>query len=224
MNEKFLKDEGADDAFVQAASVWQDLYALDLLASKGDYEAIHSRAAALDERLQKIVPKNALTRNIRIAALRQDHMWIVEASLRTGRSEEALSAAKAAVDHPMVTPTDEKTMVDSVVAQAQVRLGQSLIASGQRAEAQEVLSKAIAYYRSRQAKGAAATSYRQDFGRALYQEALAQGDDEAGRTRRRALLDEAQSVLAGLSQEAQQLRTSKELIGWVSDARAKPGG
>jgi len=224
MNDKFLKDEGADDAFVQVASVWRDLYALDLLASKGDYEAIHSRATALDERLHKITPKNALTRNIRTAALRQDHMWIVESSLRTGRHEEALAAANAAVEHPEVNPTDEKATVDSIVAQAQVRLAQSLIASGQKTEAQEALSKAISYYRSRQAKGAAATSYRQDFGRALYQEAMAQGDDAAGRAQRRALLDEAQSVLAGLSQEAQQLRTSRELIGWVSDARANPGG
>jgi tetratricopeptide (TPR) repeat protein len=224
MNEIFQKDEGADDGFVQVASVWRDLYALDILASKGDYEAIHSRATALDERLHKITPKNALTRNIRTAALRQDHMWIVESSLRTGRGEEALSAANAAVEHPEVNPTDEKTLVDSIVAQAQTRLGQSLIASGRRTEALAALSPAITYYRSRQEKGAGATSYRQDFGKALYQEALAQNDDEAGRAKRRALLDEAQSVLAGLSQEAQQLRTSKELIGWVSDARANPGG
>jgi hypothetical protein len=205
------------------ASVWRDLYALDLLASKGDYEAIHSRAIALDERLHKITAKNALTRNIRTAALRQDHMWIVEASLRTGRSEEALSASKAAVEHPEVSPTDEKTLVDSIVAQAQTRLGQSLIASGRRPEALAALSPAITYYRSRQAKGAGATSYRQDFGKALYQEAMAQSNDEAGRAQRRALLDEAQSVLAGLSQEAQQLRTSKELIAWVSDARTGAG-
>ncbi len=223
MNEIFEKDEGADDAFVQVASVWRDLYALDLLASKGDYEAIHSRATALDERLHKITPKNALTRNIRTAALRQDHTWIVEASLRTGRSEEALSASNAAVEHPEVSPTDEKTLVDSIVAQAQTRLGQALIASGRRTEALAALSPAITYYRARLAKGAGATSYRQDFGRALYQEALAQNDDDAGRAQRRALLDEAQSVLAGLSQEAQQLRTSKELIAWVSDARAGAG-
>jgi tetratricopeptide (TPR) repeat protein len=221
---KFLKDEGADEAFVQVASAWDELYELDILAAKGDYDAVHSGAAALNDRLQKVVPKNALTRNIRIAALRQDHTWLIEASLRTGRHEEALSAAKDAVEHPMVTPTDEKMVVDSVVAKAQIRLGQAFIGSGQKTEALAALSKAIDYYRSRQANGAGATSYRQDFGRALYQEALAQNDDEAGRAQRRALLDEAQSVLAGLSQEAQRLRTSKELIGWVSDAQANPGG
>jgi hypothetical protein len=223
MSEKFLKDEGADEAFVQVASVWRDLYDLNILAAEGDYEAIHSRATALDERLQKIAPTNALTRNIKIAAIRQDQTWIIEASLRTGRHEESLSASKAAVDNPMVSPTDEKALVDSIVARAQTRLGQSLIASGQRAEALGALAQAISYYRSRQAKGAGATSYRQDFGRALYQDALAQSDDDAGRLQRRALLDEAQSVLAGLSQEAQQLRTCRELIAWVSDARAGPG-
>jgi hypothetical protein len=48
--------------------------------------------------------------------------------------------------------------------------------------------------------------------------ALAQPDDADGQARRRQLLGEAMSVLSGLSQEAQQLRDSKEVIAEVSDA------
>jgi hypothetical protein len=53
--------------------------------------------------------------------------------------------------------------------------------------------------------------------------ARAQEDDDAGRAQRRALLDEAASVLGGLSQEAQQFQTSRELIEWVTQARTHAG-
>jgi hypothetical protein len=221
--EKFRTTQGMDQAFSEVSAVWESLYRLDILAAKGDYEAIHSQAIALDERLQKIVPKNSLSRNIRTEAIRQTHTWIAEAALRTGRSEEALSASKGLVDRPYVNATDEKILVDMAVERAKTRLGQALIVSGQKIEARVPLGEALAYYRSRQANGASETKFRQDFGNALFEMAQAQDDDGAGRSQRSALLDEAQSVLGGLSQEAQQLRTSKELIEWVSQARSKAG-
>ena len=52
--------------------------------------------------------------------------------------------------------------------------------------------------------------------------ARAQDDNEAGRAQRRALLLEAQSILGGLSQEAQQFRTSRDLIESVTTALASP--
>ena len=222
--EKFKSQEGVDEAFAEASAVWENLYALEILATKGDYESIRSLALALDERLQKIAPKNALTRNIRTEAIRQARTWIAVAALRTGRSEEALSAAKGLVDRPFVRAMDDKATVDAEVERAKTRLGQALIASGQRTGARATLSEAIAFYRVRQANGAGSTQFRQDFGAALFQMARAQDDGDAGRAQRRALLDEAQSMLGGLSQEAQQLRTSRELIGWVSQDLANTGG
>jgi tetratricopeptide (TPR) repeat protein len=221
--ERFKKTEGTDQAFNDVAAVWESLYRLDLLATKGNYQGIHDQAAVLDQRLQKIAPKNALTRDLRNQAIGQDHAWMIEAALHTGRREEALAAAQALVAHPPTNPTDEKFTVDMLDARDRTRLGQALLEAGHRTEAQAQLTEAIAYYRSRQAKGAQSTSFRQDFGRALYQEALVQDADEAGQARRRALLDEALSVLSGISPEAQQFRTSRELIKSVTEARTSPG-
>ena len=220
--EAFKRTQGTDEAFNEASAVWEDLYRFDMLASKGDYEAIHNQAVALNDRLQKISPKNALTRNIRTEAIRQDHTWIVESALRTGRPEEAMSLARQLAEPVAPLPSDEKVILDVNLGRAKVRLGQSLVASGKKAEARTVLEQALTYYRSRQANGASATQYRQDFGAALYHLSQAQEDDDAGRAERMALLDEAASVLGGLSQEAQQLSTSRELIQWVIDARAHP--
>jgi len=51
-------------------------------------------------------------------------------------------------------------------------------------------------------------------------------DNTESRTQRLALLDEAMTQLGGLTIEAQQLRDSRELIKWVTDARrdARGGG
>ena len=221
--EQFKRIQGTDAGFNEASAVWEDLYTLDLLASKGDYELIHTRAVALNDRLQKIAPKNALTRNIRTEAIRQDHGWIVESALRTNRPEEAMSLAKQLAEPVPPQPGDEKVLIDSNHWRAEVRLGQSLIATGHNAEARATLAETLAYYRSRQANGSSSTRFRQDFGTALYQMARAQEDDDAGRAQRRALLDEAASVLGGLSQEAQQFQTSRELIEWVTQARTHAG-
>ena len=103
------------------------------------------------------------------------------------------------------------------------RLGQALLESGQRSEALAQFAEAMAHYRAEQANGATETSYRQDFARALYQLSQAQGSDDVGRAQRRGLLDEALSVLGGLSLEAQQLISSKELFRWVREARQQAG-
>jgi hypothetical protein len=218
-----MKNEGTDEAFNQVASIWENIYNLEVLAIDGDYESVHNQAVALDESLKKIVPKSAITRNMRTAALRQDHKWIIESALRTGRHEEGVTTARDLVDQPLVTPTDEKIFVDAVAARSRTYLGQARIASGEAAAARAPLAEALAYYRARQAHGASDTTFRQDFGKALYEESRIQNTDPAGRAQRRALLDEAQSVLGGLSQEAQQLRDSRELIAEVSVARSNPG-
>jgi tetratricopeptide (TPR) repeat protein len=221
---KLLANEGADAAFSQVSAAWEDIYRLDLLAAKGDYETIHTQAIALDSRLQKIVPKNSLTRNIRLEGLRQTSIWIAEAALRTGRPEEALTASRDFVAMPPVSDNTEKTIVDAIVERGKTRLGQALAVEGHNAEAQATLADVLAQYRDRLSKGASSTDFRLDYGKALYQMALTQDADDAGVAQRRALLDESMSVLGGLTLEAQQLQTARELIEWVSQAKAKLPG
>ncbi|HZZ19589.1 MAG TPA: hypothetical protein VFE25_09475 [Opitutaceae bacterium] len=218
--ENFKKTQGVDEAFTQASDGWESLYRLDILASKGDYGAIAAQAAALDERLQKIATKNSLTKTIKEEALRQDHVWIVEAAIRTGSKEQALSAAKGLMEVPETLSTDEKQTTDLIKEIAETRYGEALIENGRKGEARGLLAEAVAYFHQRQANGAADTRFRQEFGKALYEMARAQEDDDIGRAHRRDLLNEAQSILGGLSQEAQQFRTSRELIEKVSVARA----
>lgn len=147
----------------------------------------------------------------------------MESALRTNRPEEAMSLARQVAEPVPPQPGDEKLVIDANHWRAEVRLGQSLIATEHKAEARSTLADALFYYRSRQANGAASTRFRQDFGTALYQMARAQEDDAAGQAQRRVLLDEAASVLGGLSQEAQQFQTSRELIEWVTHARTHVG-
>jgi hypothetical protein len=220
---KFMEMEGTDQSFAQAAAAWEDIYRLDLLAAQGDYESVHAQAANIEEKLRKIAPRDTLTKLIRDDAITQTHVWVVKAAVHTGRQEEAAAAAKSFLDHPSFSVGTEKTLIDAVVARTRTRYAQSLIDLDRKAEARSALQEVMVYYRGRQANGANATSFRQDLGAALFQMARLEDDDEAGRARRRALLDEAQSVLGGLSQQAQQFYDSKEIIELVSRARAGLG-
>jgi len=219
VTEKFKAQQGVDAAFTQVSDVWEKIYRMDLLAAKGDYEAIHSEATALNETLQKIEPKNSLTRSIRDQGIREDHAWIVESSLRTGRTEAAVSTAKGLLKDEELSTTTEKSSLDSLAAHSKVLYAKALIQAGEKSQARGTLSDAMGYYRGRLARGAGDMRFKADYGDALYQMARAQEDDDIGRAHRRELLDEAQSMLGGLSQEAQQLRTNRELIADVSKAR-----
>ena len=129
---------------------------------------------------------------------------------------------RATIDKPIPGRLDKLTLEDTL-ARAKVRLGQALLGADRRNEALVTLGEAVAHYRAEQGKGAGGTIFRQDFARALYQLAQAQPPDEAGRAQRRTLLDEAAGQLGGLSLEAQQLLTSKELVQWVAAARRQLG-
>ena len=159
--------------------------------------------------------------DFRINALRQSRVWQIESALRIGNVEEAATTARELVAKPAFGRTIDQFDVNESLARTKVRLGQALAASGRRNEALGVLQEAETYYRRQLAQGATDVGFRLDFSRALYQLAVAQTDDGEGRTRRIALLDEAAALLGGLTFEAQQLRASKELIAWVSTARAQ---
>ena len=96
--------------------------------------------------------------------------------------------------------------------------------AGRRDEALAPLTDAMAYYRRERTAGADDVPFRQDFARALYVLAVAQGTTPAGHDQRKALLEEAAAELGDLSFEAQQLGTSQELMRWVTAAQAKAGG
>ena len=215
-----IRDRNFNADLTAITNLMVEVFAHDIAAVGGDYATIHDRSLDLDARLRKLEPKDAVSLQFRDDAIRRNAGWLAESALRTGRNEEAAALARQTIEKPIVGRLGQAAVNDSV-ARAKVRYGQALLGSGQRAEAVAVLGEALIYYRDQQAHGAAGTGPRQDLARTLYVLALAQAGDEASVARRATLLAEAATVLDGLSLEAQQMQTSRELIDWVAAARGR---
>ncbi|MDB6127241.1 MAG: hypothetical protein JWM35_1137, partial [Verrucomicrobia bacterium] len=192
----------------------------DLLATKGDFAGIHSQVGKFRDQLGKVKQVGAGNQNYRADMERRFMIWQVESALRVANFEEAVSVARDFVAAPRVGGL-EKLPLEFVTMAMKTRLAQGLLATGRRADGVAMLREVVAHFRAEKAKGAAETDFRQEFSRALYQLALAQSADDAGRAERTALLDEADAVLTSLSLEAKQLAASKDLIQWVNAARAQ---
>jgi tetratricopeptide (TPR) repeat protein len=213
-----IKDRNLDQAMAEVTGVVMDMAECDILAAEGDHAAIRARAADVIGRLGKIKTDNGRTVDIRDENLRRTRILLTESALRLGNFEEAVTLARQAVEQPITNRVD-KLAFEEIQARAKVRLGQALLGADKPAEALVPLREALTYYRGRQARGAVGTNFRQDFARVLYHLARAQSADAGGRTQALALLNEAMTVLGGLTIEAQQLRNNKELLKWVSNAR-----
>ena len=216
------KDRNYDEELKVISGLQLDLAENDILAAEGDYAAIHARAVDLGERLAKIKGSTELNRNLRDDAIRRNRTYRSEAAVRLGNYEEAMTVARDAIDKPLPGRLDELTLAD-IKARAQVRLGQALLGADKRGEAIAALNAALDHYRAQQANGASGMFFRQDISRALYQLARAQPGTDAGLAKRSDLLEEAATLLDGLTPEAQQLLTNKELIQWVRAARLQAG-
>ena len=218
----FEKQSGFDQEVMDLGTSEDELMAdAELLAASGDYATLHTRALALQERLAQIKRVNEGNKQFREDLLREAQFYQVESALRIGRVEEAVSTARRVLAQPQIGSLG-RIGTELYTAKAQARLGQALLAAGQRAEALTALSTADAYFRTQMNQGAASTDFRLDFGRILYQLARAQPTDAAGRARRAELLAEASAVLGGLTFEAKQLITAKELMQSVADAQREP--
>jgi len=215
----FQKQAGFDNEVNQLSDLAVELFEdVDLLSAQGDYATVHARAVALQDRMPKIKVVNEGNRQFREDLLRDARELQVDSALRTGKVEEAVRVARTAVDQPLAGSLG-KHGKDGSRARFQTLLGQSLVDAGRSSEALAPLTAADEYYRAELAKGAGGTRFRLDYGRTLYELARAQPSDDAGRARRGVLLDEASSLLDGLSFEAKQLVASKELMQWVADAQ-----
>ncbi len=215
----FAKQEGFDREVNELSEATEELLEdADVLFAAGEYSAVHSHSVAFQDRLAKIKVADAGNRVFRENLTRDAWELQIDSALRIGKAEEAVHVAQLAVDKPMDGDMGKKDRERSH-AKFQTRLGEALIAVGRPGDALVPLTSADAYYRGQLAKGAAGTQFRLEFARTLYHFARAQASDEAGRARRAVLLEEASAVLAGLSFEAKQLISSKELMQWVADAQ-----
>jgi len=218
-----LKLSGLDEEVVAYSHLEREqMYEVDVLAVEGNYTAVHQRAVAFADQLARIKVVSRGNQNMRIDGLRRARFWQIESALRLGNFEEAVNAARAFVDQPMMGSLEKLDQLH-IMARAKARLGEALVGAGRREEARAVLDESLAYYRGERAKGAADTQFLGEIGRALYVQASAQGMDAAGRANRRALLEEAAAHLRSLTFEAQQLASNRELIQWVAAAQAESG-
>jgi hypothetical protein len=206
--------------FADVTDLMVEVFEYDILALGNDYATIYARAADVDARLRKLALTDQQVQSFRDDAVRRNAGWLAEAALRVGQYEAAAAVTRQTLDRPIAGRLNQAAL-DDFQARARVRLGQAQLGSGQRAEAVATLEQALAYYRKEQAEGAKGTGPRQDLARALYWLAQAQAGDEASVARRATLLAEAAGVLDGLTLEAQQMLTSRELIEWIAAARAK---
>jgi len=140
---------------------------------------------------------------------------VSEAQIRLGDLEDAEQHARQRLDMPPNTFGNPA----SNMANRQVILAYAVAMQGRGAEAAAILEPALAYYLGEKAGGASGTDFRRDLAGALYVSALTQGTDPAGQKARRQALEEAASLLAGLSPEARQLASTRELAGWIAAAR-----
>lgn len=217
------RDRGGDATTNTIGELSYLVFEHDLDAARGDYAAVRARARDVDAQLRRIESVDPLNKQFRDDTLRRNQGWLIESALRVGNFEEAVTLATQAVEKPIAGRMRPAAMED-FVARLRVRLGQALLGAGRREDAKVALETALVYYRKQEAAGAVGMTSRQDRARALYFLAQAQPLGDAGDPKRRELLAEADTLLQGMTFEAQQAQTGRELIQWVHEARMQLGG
>ncbi len=216
---EFVKDRSIDAELEEIGTLGLNLLECTIDQAEGNHAKVHARAVETADKLARMKVQaegNVETRN---NVLRQSRTLQVESALRLGNYEEAVEVSRDQVTNPRFSRRMDALDLALAIARNKLRYGQALLGAGKRADALVALRDAEDFYREQLAKGASDTGFRQDFARTLYHLSRAQPEDAAGRTARLALLDEAMALVGGLTVEAQQLRDSKELIKWVTDAR-----
>lgn len=191
----------------------------EVLAAKGDYRALLPEEVETMRRLTGLSLSPA-EQVLQALVLMESREWVVDAALQTGRYTEAIDAARELLAQTIPSPILPRWRKDAATAQAEVMLGQSLAGLGRRDEALATLRQVEGYYRQRFERGDHGVTFSWGCAREFYALAEAQSPDNAGRERRSALLADAARVLAGLSVEARQLATTRELDGWIRAAQA----
>ena len=219
LRKQFVKERNIDAELAEIGGMGLDLLECTILAAEGDYAKVHAKAVETGDRLARMKLQAEGNIEFRANSLSHSRALQSETALRLGNFEEAVAVTREQIEKPLLSRRNDALDNAYAIAGMKLRYGQALLGAGQRLEALATLRDAEGFYREQQAKGATDTGFRQDFARSLYHLSRAQESDAAGRAARLALLDEALTVLGGLTVEAQQLRDSKELIKWVTDAR-----
>jgi tetratricopeptide (TPR) repeat protein len=140
------------------------------------------------------------------------------ATIRLGRYRQAEALAR----RWLAVPPNKTSEADPQIKTSRARsvLAAAVAMQGRGDEAQKTLQPAFAYYQEQQQAGAQGITFRHDYAYALYVSAISSAADADGREKRRTALDEAATLIAGASAEAQQLSEMREVTGLIAAARA----
>jgi hypothetical protein len=189
--------------------------------SQGSNQAAFSNASAVlarvgaiqvpaDDLSSTVLQLNLLSRNFRTAA---------SAAVRLGRYPQAEMLARRWLALPPNPRTEDDPKLES--SAARVVLANAVALQGRAVEAQSILQPALAFYRQEQQAGASGTTFRGDYAYALYVNALTLPTEPA---QRQAALDQAATLIAGASAEAQALSDIRELSRLIATARTTRHG
>ncbi len=185
-----------------------------------DYAGAYAACTKALAQAQEWNPNGALRRQ-RVEVLQGLRTWAVESALRLGRDHDAEVTARDL----LATQTEENKHADrrEEIARARVILAQTVVAQGRRAEAAEILSPALVYYRAHQRADGSGTDFSSKLARALYVQAQTEPADAVGRAKAQAELNEAAALIEDLSGEVKELRLTRDLTAWITAEQTKRG-
>ncbi|MBS0382163.1 MAG: ATP-binding protein [Proteobacteria bacterium] len=188
--------------------------------SEGNPQAALAEATAAHARIESIeVPKtDAGTAHWKNQMLGASFDAGARAAVRLNHYAQAEILARQWL---AIAPNSVNTQTDPKPLESRARsiLAQAIAMQGRRDEASKMLQPALAYYAGEQKAGAQETNFRHDYAYALYVDAIAQPAGAAGAKQRKDDLDQAAKLIAGASQEVQQLSPFRYLSGLIAAAR-----
>ena len=189
-----------------------------LLLTLGDEPGALRHARAAEEQVGRLQLRedDVNTLNFSHGILRHALATDAISNLRLGRHAEAEAASRRWLEVPRLQARGDDPQ-DSI-ARNHVRLAHAIALQGRKDEALALLQPELERYRHEASQGAAGITFQRDLAHALYVDALAQADDEAGAASRQALLVEAAQILADMTTEARQLGFVRELGGLIAAA------
>jgi hypothetical protein len=188
---------------------------VELLAGNAD-GAYKLATQALHDIEQVVTAADSPAATFRINVTQLALGMVSETALRSNRYAEAETAARRRMEFPP-NPFSDDPMED--MSRRRMLLAFAVVKQGRGPEALQVLAPAMEYYKREEATNARGTLFRRDYAEALYVYALAQPGDAAGREARQAALKQAADLNGGASAEARQTVESRELAGWIAEAR-----
>lgn len=217
-----LEQPGADSPLTPVLAPDIESRAAWLMLNLGEADAALRHALAAEAQIGQleIGEEDTTTRNISRNVLRRALAAAARAELQLGRPARSEAAWRRWMEVPR--EQDRGANTQDFISRARVGLAHTIALQGRNDEALGLLAPELERYRDEHARGAAGISFQSDFAHALYVSAIAQADDAAGAATRQSELVEAAGLVDGMSAEAKQMATHRELRGWIAAASA-PG-